>query len=458
MRLYLCAFLLVSVLAAPLSAQTFRGAINGSVEDPSGAILAGAKLTAINVGTGASRTTEAGTSGDFSFPDLPPGAYTVTAGKEGFAEQKIQALVAVSRVSNIIFRLPLASQTSTVSVGATAETIETSSTTITGVVNTQTVADLPMNGRDFRQMLKLAPGVSANTTSINGGRVRGNNYMIDGADNNDGFQGASAVNQGGVAGIAGTLLPVEAVDQFSVATNGSAEMGRNGGGIVNVVIKSGTNSLHGSAFYFNRNEFFAANTPLAPARSKVRRIRNQQGGFSAGGPIRRNKTFFFLTGEYQIADASNATPVSTLSQAWIDQGLAGLAAFNVAPNPVSAKLVAFWPSRVRTGPAVVNNFFSTDPNTYNSYNGIVKLDHTINQANSVSLRYYGGTGTQKAVVDSLAPFTEYFQVAPSHMHNVAAALTSVISPRMVNNLLLGANYFLQTFNDLDTSPNPAAAG
>ncbi len=428
------------------------------VEDPSGAVLAGAKLTAINAGTGASRITASGTSGEFSFPDLPTGKYAVTANKEGFSEQKSEAEVAVSRVSTITFRLALASQTSTVSVGATAETIETSSTTITSVVNTKTVSDLPMNGRDFRQMLKLAPGVSANTTSIIGGRVGGNNYMIDGADNNDGFQNAAAVNQGGVAGISGTLLPVEAIDQFSVATNGSAEMGRNSGGVVNIVIKSGTNSLHGSAFYFNRNEYFAANTPLAPAGAKVRRIRNQQGGFSLGGPIKKNKTFFFLTGEYQVADASNATAVTTLSKAWVDQGRASLATFNITPNPVTANLISFWPSRVRTGGAVVNNFFSTDPNTYNSYNGIIKIDHTINQANSISLRYYGGTGTQRAVVDSLAPFSEYFQVAPSHMHNVATALTSVISPRMVNNLVMGANYFLQTFNDLDTSPNPSAAG
>ncbi|MCU1328426.1 MAG: hypothetical protein JWN34_3796 [Bryobacterales bacterium] len=454
LSLFLSAFLAV----VSLSAQTFRGAISGTVEDPSGAVLADAKITSTNIATGFSRSTLTGTSGDFSIPDLPPGTYSVIAAKIGFAEQKTQTEVAVSRVSNMTFKLNLASQTSTVQVQAAVESVETSSTTLTGIVGTKTVSDLPMNGRDFRQMIKLAPGVSPSTTSINGGRTRGNNYMIDGADNNDGFQNAAAVNQGGVAGIAGTLLPIEAVDQFSVATNGSAEMGRNGGGIVNIVIKSGTNELHGSAFYFNRNEYFAANTPLAPAGSKVRRIRNQQGGFSWGGPIVRNKTFYFLTGEYQVADASNATSVSTLSPAWLANGASVLSAFNVAPSPVSANLVSFWPSRVRTGGAVNNNFFSTDPNTYNSYNGIAKVDHQFNSANSLSVRYYGGTGTQKAVVDSLSPFSEYFQVAPSHMHNYAVALTSVLSPRMVNNMVLGANYFLQTFNDLDTSPNPIAAG
>lgn len=455
---FIIAGLLALAAVAPVAAQTFRGAVSGSVEDPSGAVLAEAKVVATNAATGFSRATVTGNGGDFSLPDLPTGTYSVIASKVGFAEQKSTLEVAVSRVTAVTFKLGLASQSSSVSVEASAGTIETLSTTLTGVVGTKTVSDLPMNGRDFRQMIKLAPGASSATTSINGGRVRGNNYMIDGADNNDGFQNAAAVNQGGVAGIAGTLLPVEAVDQFSVATNGSAEMGRNGGGIVNIVIKSGTNEIHGSAFYFNRNEYFAANTPLAPAGSKVRRVRSQQGGFSFGGPIIKNKTFYFLTGEYQIADASNATAVTTLSPAWIAQGQGILSAFGIPQNPVTAKLVTFWPERVRTGGAVVNNFFSTDPNTYDSYNGIAKIDHSFNSANSLSVRYYGGTGTQKAVVDSLAPFREYFQVAPSHMHNYAVALTSVLSPRMVNNMVLGANYFLQTFNDLDTSPNPASAG
>jgi hypothetical protein len=448
----------LGVFAASATAQTFRGEINGTVQDPSGAVLSDATIRAVNKATGFSRSTVTAAAGEFSIPDLPPGPYSVSALRTGFQEQKSDAEVIVSRVATVAFKLSLASQGSSVSVNAAVESIETSSTTLTGVVNTRTVNDLPMNGRDFRQMLKLAPGVSPATTSIDGSRARGNNYMIDGADNNDGFQNAAAVNQGGVAGIAGTLLPVEAIDQFSVATNGSAEMGRNGGGVVNMVIKSGGNDLHGSAYYFNRNEYFAANTPLAPAGSKVRRIRNQQGGFSLGGPIRKNKTFYFITGEYQIADASNATAVTTLSPAWLNQGLSILSTFGIAPNPVSAKLVSFWPERVRTGPAAINNYFSTDPNTYNSYNGIVKIDHTFNEKHSLSLRYYGGTGTQAAVVDATAPFREYFQVAPSHMHNVAVAFNSVLTPRMVNNLVLGANYFLQTFNDLDTSPNPIAAG
>src|SRR5258708_1427359 len=235
-------------------------------------------------------------------------------------------------------------------------------------------------------------------------------------------------------------------------------MGRTGGGVSNVVMKSGTNQLHGSAFYYNRNEYFAANTPLTPGGTKVRRIRNGQGGFSAGGPIVKNRTFYFVTGEYQKADAANATGISTLSPAWLSQGASILSAFGVPQNPVTANLVSFYPARIRTGPAAINNFFSVDPNTYNSYNGILKIDQRFGSMPSLSARYYGGTGTQAATVDTLAPYREYFQVVPSHMHNVAVALNSVLSPRIVNNLVLGANYFLQTFNDYDTSPDPIAAG
>ncbi len=457
-KLFVRTLACIFLLACTGFTQTFRGQINGTAEDASGAAIAEAVVEATHTGTGIKRSTLTGSSGEFSLPDLPLGPYSVTVTKSGFQLQRSQVEVVVTRVSAINFRLSVASQATAVEVTADVAAVETSSTALTGVVNTKTVVDLPMNGRDFRQMLKLSPGVNPANNSVNGNRTRGNNYQIDGADNNDGFQNASAVNQGGVAGIAGTLLPVEAIDQFSVATNGSAEMGRNGGGVINLVIRSGTNQLHGSTYYFNRNEYLAANTPLAIPGSKVRRIRNSQGGFSLGGPIRKDRTFFFLTGEFQKANAANATSVTTLSPAWLDQGRSVLNAFNVPANSVTNGMIAFYPSRIRTGPAVVNNFFSTDSNIYDSYNGIVKIDHNFWNNQNLSVRYYGGTGTQSAVVDALAPYLEYFQVAPSRMHNVSVALNSALSPRVFNNLVLGSNYFMQRFNDFDTSPNPSAIG
>lgn len=463
--LYVCACLFLCACA--LSSQTFRGEIRGTVKDGTGAVLEGALVVAENPSTGVRRTTPSNGSGEFSFPELPLGQYVLTVSLSGFQQQRSQSVeVVVSRVSTIDFVLGLSQVAESVEVSAEANLLEVQSTALTGVVGSTTVQNLPINGRDFRQMIKMSPGVGAgNSPSINGSRSRGNNWQIDGADNVDAFQGYAAVNQGGVSGIPGVVLPIEAVDQFSLQSNAGAEVGRNGGGQVNVAIKSGTNELHGTAFYYNRNEALAENSPFAVQGSKVRRVRNHQGGFSLGGPIffpkfydGHNKTFFFLTGEFQKADAANTQPVTTLSPAWLARGQEILSQYGQTVNPVSANLVALWPERVRVGPAVANNFTGVDSNLYDSYNGIVKVDHAFNDDNQLSIRWYSGTGTQSALSSTAAPFREYFQVAPSRMHNTSVVWNSVFSPRIVNSVTLGANYFKQTFNDADTSFNPIAAG
>ena len=250
----------------------------------------------------------ASASGDFSIVELPTGKYTITITHPGFEAKKVDNIeVVVSRTTNLTLTLGVASQTSLVEVNAQAVTLETSSTALTGIVDTRTVKDLPLNGRDFRQMLKLSPGVNAANNSVNGMRTSGNNYQIDGADNNDAFHNTSAVNQGGVSGIAGTLLPIEAIDQFSIQSNAGADVGRNGGASVNLVIKSGANDLHGSLYYFNRNEALASPSPVQPIGAKARAIRNHQYGVAVGGPIVKNRTFFFVTGEGQVANAANST-------------------------------------------------------------------------------------------------------------------------------------------------------
>ncbi|MCW5966471.1 MAG: carboxypeptidase regulatory-like domain-containing protein [Bryobacterales bacterium] len=466
-RRFVRLFALFLLCLGAVNAQTYRGEIRGTVKDGSGAVLEGAVVTAENNGTGVRRSTPSNGSGEFTFPDMPLGQYVLTVSMPGFQQQRSQPLeVVVSRVTSIDFALGLAQVSETVEVAAEAALLEVQSTALTGVVSTKTVSDIPINGRDFRQMIKLSPGVgTGNAPSINGSRSRGNNWQIDGADNVDAFQGYAAVNQGGVSGIPGVVLPMEAVDQFSLQSNGGAEVGRNGGGQVNVAIKSGTNDIHGSAFYYNRNEALAENSPFAPAGSQVRRVRNHQGGFSLGGPVvlpkfydGHNRTFFFMTGEFQIADAANSQPVTTLSPAWLARGQEILSQFGQTVNPVSANLVSFWPERVRSGPAVANNYTSLDSNDYDSFNGIVKMDHSFNSNNQLSVRWYSGTGKQAALVNTAAPFEEYFQVAPSRMHNTSVALNSVITPRLVNSLTLGVNYFLQTFNDQNTSFDPIAAG
>jgi hypothetical protein len=416
-----------------------------------------AAIRIVNAATGFSRETVTSASGDFSLPDLPLGMYVVTVAKSGFQTTKIdQVEVAVSRTTNLPVKLAVATQATTVEISAAVATVETSSTTLANVVGPQMVQDMPMNGRDFRQMLKMAPGVNPLNNSVNGMRTSGNNYQIDGADNNDAFHNTSAVNQGGVAGIAGTLLPVEAIDQFAVATNASAEQGRNGGSNVNLVIKSGTNQIHGSAYYFNRREKLASISPFQAPGSRPRVVRNDQYGFSLGGPVIKNKLFYFMTGEGQEAIAAISLRDTHPSTAWVQRGRALLQRYATPESPLAARVLAAWPTRYNDLPATANNLLGSDQNVYDSYNGIIKTDYNINDKHSLAARYYGGTGKQKATTGSA--YQEYFQVAPSRMHNVSVVLNSSLTPRIFNNLILGANYFLQVFNDSETGFNPVAIG
>ena len=147
-------------------------------------------------------------------------------------------------------------------MAATVVSLDTETATSNQVIPDKAVQEVPLNGRDFTQLIKLAPGVNG-AGSLNGTRTTQTNWQIDGADNNDLWHNAAAVNQGGVSGVAGTLLPIDAIDQFSVQSQANAEAGRNAGGSVNMVIKSGTNALHGTVYYFNRNDALAAASPFA---------------------------------------------------------------------------------------------------------------------------------------------------------------------------------------------------
>ncbi len=445
------------VFTSAAFAQTFLGSLSGTAADASGAAVPGAIVRLDSPSTGLTRSAVSAANGGFLFADLPVGIYSLTVSSAGFETKKVDAVeIAVSKSTDITVTLGVARQQSIVEVNASAVSIDTTSSALTAVVNSATVQDLPLNGRDFRQMIKLVPGASPLSSSINGSRTTGSNYQIDGADNNDAFQNVSAVNQGGVAGIAGTLLPIEAIDQFAVQADGGPEQGRNSAAQINVVLKSGTNGFHGSLFYFNRNEALASRSPLLSATAPKQVIRNNQFGFSAGGPIIRNKTFFFLAGEGQLAISDNSILTTEPSNAYVTAAEGVLAKYGVPVNQVSLNLLTIWPSAVRNGPAQSSNYLSNGQNNYNSYNGVMKIDHRFNDKNSMFVRYFVGTGTQTADIGS--HISDFFQIAPSHMHNVAVADTAVLSPQIVNVLTLGVNYFYQSFNDANTGINPIALG
>jgi hypothetical protein len=227
------------------------------------------------------------------------------------------------------------------------------------------------------------------------------NWQIDGVDNNDFWHNIPAVNQGGVSGIAGVVLPIDSIDEFSAQTQSNAEAGRNAGGTVNLVIKSGTNSLHGSAYYYNRNEFYGSHSPFfqpSSSNPKAPPLRNQNYGFSVGGPIIKGKVFYFLSFEkqnYLIGLSGVATEPST---AWQTQAGAALAKYGVTASSLSNTLLTtLWPQSVLTDPGVVGrgpvigNFFSSSPSTGFSYNGVAKIDYNITDKHRLFLRWFWGT-------------------------------------------------------------------
>src|SRR5579872_2077502 len=350
-RVFTAALLtIVSVLVAPVvnQAQTFRGGINGVVTDSSGAVVAGASVEASDVATGVSHKTITTSAGEYSFQDLPLGTYKVMVAASGFKSEVISNVpVQAGAIYTLPVKVSIQTAGETVEVSASELTLDTTSTTQVAEVGGQELQDTPLNGRDFTQLIILTPGFSNSGAggygSLNGTRANQINWQIDGIDNNDLWHNIPAVNQGGVSGIAGIVLPIDAVDQFSAQTQAAAESGRNPGGSVNLSLKAGTNSLHGSAYYYNRNEFFGATNPFtAPVKQEVR---NYNYGFSAGGPIVRDHLFWFTTYEHQRFTIGVPDQSTQPSQAWQNAAKAQLANFNVPVNPVAVNLLGkLWPS------------------------------------------------------------------------------------------------------------------
>ena len=309
----LCIAILILCNSAVTNAQVVTAAVRGTVMDEQGAALAGADVTITNTGTGFSRSTKTGNDGEYNFPDLPLGAYKINVTHAGFKAETQTGIVlhvADSIVLNVSLKVGAVNETVTVEASPIA--VETTNGELTGLIQGSQVEELPLNGRNFMQLVTLMPGVAAaeafstrekgikgaSDLSVSGSPSNGNQWLVDGANNND-------------TGSQRTILiypSTESIEEFKIERNGyGAEFGQMSGATVNLVTKSGTNDFHGSVFYSGRNDKLdsynpllkdGCPTPLSPATCPKNKLRENDFGYTVGGPIIKDKVFFFWDEEW----------------------------------------------------------------------------------------------------------------------------------------------------------------
>ena len=297
--IYTLCILAISFAAAGYgNAQSTGGRVRGTVTDPSGGAVTGANLVLTNEANGTQRDTLSGSSGEYIFLEMPVGTYQIEVSQKGFKKYIRKGLVVdLNEVVGLDIPLQLGGSTEIVEVTGAPPLVDTTSTQLGAVVNERAVSQLPLAQRDAYQLLQLQPGVQsqvgldtvygsdrAGVVSVNGGRGRDNNFTVNGGDGNDQFAGLPAIQPS-----------PDAIAEFRVLTNTfDAEYGRNSGAVVNVVTKSGSNDFHGSTYEFFRND--ALNAKGFFDSSKLAYLQNQFGA-TLGGPVRKDKTFFFVTYE-----------------------------------------------------------------------------------------------------------------------------------------------------------------
>jgi len=442
-------------------AQTFRGTINGTVTDPSGAVVPGAKVTATDVATSAVRATVSSGAGEFAFTDLPASSYNIKVEATGFQATDVTGVqLLAGKIFTLPVKLSVAQQAATVEVSADALSLDTTTVTQTTTLASTALQDVPLNGRDFTQLLGTSPAFAGynNNGSVNGTRNDQINYTIDGTDNNDLYLQVDAVNQGGISGIAGVVYPMDALDEYSLQTTGNSESGRSPGGNLNITTKSGTNQLHGTAYYYNRNEALAVLSPFVQPGSPEQPLRNQNYGGSVGGPFWRDKDFFFLTYEEQKFVIGEPNTVTEPSPAYQALALAELSKYGVQPSQVSQNILStLWdPTDIANLPAQPGNYSSSAPQAGYSHNAVVHFDQNLSDKNHLSERWYFGQGYADApscvFVCSYLP--EYFQTVPSHIQNFDVVWNYNLRPSLSNQVAAGVSYFMQDFADQNHSQNP----
>src|SRR5690349_12437772 len=294
-------------------AQTTAGRILGSISDQTGAAVVGAQVTITDVQHGTSRSLVTTQTGDYVAPDLPAGSYKVRAEAKGFKTiERVNIELEVGKDARIDLVLSPGLVSETLVIEEAAPLVNATSATLGGTLSNKEINDLPLNGRNYENLLQLRPGVMRypgggfSTTSANGLRAEDNAYLVEGLFNSEPYSGQAIINGSGIAGDSATILPIDSIQEFNLQQNPPAEYGWKPGAVVNVGLKSGTNKVHGTAFAFGRDGAMDARNYFNTAPNpKLPRTLEQFGG-SLGGPIIKDKAFFFGAYEGQIYNVGNS--------------------------------------------------------------------------------------------------------------------------------------------------------
>ena len=447
--------------------QSFGGKIVGSVTDASTAAISHAAVTVVNEGTGAQRRLVTDSDGGFVAAELPVGYYTLRYDAPGMAKierHNVKVDVGGETRADIMLSAEVLQQS--IDVKADSLALQQSSSTLTEVVESRRVEDLPLNGRDFRKLAFLVPGAAPRSTrgslgsfTVNGQREKSNIFLIDGVDNNDPFRNQASFNQGGVGGAQATLFPIDALAEFSVQSQGSAEFGRNSGAVVNAAIKSGTNQFHGTAYEFLRNDKLNARNffETLPGAAKGP-FKNSNFGGTLGGPLRHNRTFFFAGYEGERGRPSSSLAISVPGAADIAAARASNAALGRTENPLGARLLSLYPQENIPG-AKANYAFSL-PNIIDSDNFLVKLDHHFSDRFQLTGRYVFGTGNQTFPLNSGqgSELTSYQTVVPTRVQLGGLTFSQIVTGNLIHETRVSWIRFAQVFSPLDASFDPASIG
>ena len=470
--------LLFSILPRA-NAQLTSADILGTVTDATGAVISGAAVTLVNDGTHEQRTATSNGSGDYQFTLLPVGHYTITVKIAGFKTSTTPNLsVEAGDRARSDVKLETGGESETVTVEAQTPLLQADSATVSSTVTAQQVQDLPLNGRNFVQLVQLVPGAnegpgngltsggrpddrrSSSSFSVNGQDDTLNNYVIDGIDDNE-----------RVIGTIGVKPNVEGIQEITVQTNSyAAEAGRTAGGVVNIVSRSGTNQFHGSAFEFFRNDIFDARNVLQTSGKKPELRQNQFGG-SIGGPIFKDRTFFF--GDYegfrQVSGVTYTSTVPTIDEYNNINSLAGgspqalIAAGSgtqgLQVDPIALAYLKLFPApNAGTTGQLTNNYIVSPNRTQSSNSYDIRIDHKFSEKNLFFGRYSSNQvdtvtpqalGTQDGLDISGGRYifagpasdaAKQFGFGLTHLFNQNLVLDLRAAFTRINNLSLPLNY------------------